>query len=287
MSKEKTLKIAEIFYSIQGEGKYTGTPSVFIRTFGCNFECRGFGLPRGMKSDAPEIFAKHIDQYKTYEELPLASTGCDSYASWHKDFKHLSPKMTISEIVDKVMNSTGMPKWTHRPPHIIMTGGEPLLGWQRTYPDLFDALYDKGFRDFTFETNGTQELHSDFKDYLLVNAIKNKKINLTFSVSAKLPCSGEKWEDAIKPDIVTSYQQYGDVFLKLVVADDQDMYDANSAVLEYKNAGFTGNTYLMPVGGTEDEYAFTAPKVARLCMDLGYLYSPRLQVELFGNKWGT
>ena len=35
----RKLKIAEIFYSLQGEGKWAGVPSVFLRTFGCNFQC--------------------------------------------------------------------------------------------------------------------------------------------------------------------------------------------------------------------------------------------------------
>ena len=33
------MRIAEIFHSIQGEGRYTGTPSVFVRTSGCNLRC--------------------------------------------------------------------------------------------------------------------------------------------------------------------------------------------------------------------------------------------------------
>lgn len=33
------MNIAEIFYSIQSEGKYTGVPSIFIRTSGCNLRC--------------------------------------------------------------------------------------------------------------------------------------------------------------------------------------------------------------------------------------------------------
>ena len=50
---DKSLKIAEIFYSVQGEGIFAGVPSVFIRTFGCNFECRGCGLPEGKLTCEP------------------------------------------------------------------------------------------------------------------------------------------------------------------------------------------------------------------------------------------
>ena len=33
------MRISEIFYSIQGEGRLSGVPSVFIRTSGCNLRC--------------------------------------------------------------------------------------------------------------------------------------------------------------------------------------------------------------------------------------------------------
>ena len=85
------LKVSELFYSAQGEGRYVGVPSVFLRTFGCNFTCSGFGCKPGEKSTEADEVAKRVDLYKTFEELPLVATGCDSYASWHPDFKHLSP----------------------------------------------------------------------------------------------------------------------------------------------------------------------------------------------------
>jgi 7-carboxy-7-deazaguanine synthase len=34
-----TLQLAEIFYSVQGEGTWTGTPAVFVRLAGCNLAC--------------------------------------------------------------------------------------------------------------------------------------------------------------------------------------------------------------------------------------------------------
>ena len=45
--KQSKLRYSEAFYSIQGEGRFVGVPSVFLRTFGCNFECAGFGQERG------------------------------------------------------------------------------------------------------------------------------------------------------------------------------------------------------------------------------------------------
>jgi len=74
------IKIAELFYSIQGEGRYMGVPSVFLRTFGCNFKCAGFGMNKGESSVEVEAIAQRIAEFKTYNELPLVSTGCDSYA---------------------------------------------------------------------------------------------------------------------------------------------------------------------------------------------------------------
>ena len=57
------LKIAELFYSIQGEGRYMGVPSVFLRTFGCNFRCAGFGMPRGETSKEAEDIADVANMY--------------------------------------------------------------------------------------------------------------------------------------------------------------------------------------------------------------------------------
>lgn len=290
------LKIAEIFYSLQGEGLYTGVPSVFVRTFGCNFQCRGFGMPDGELTDEPERIAerlKHNPEWN-YEELPLAKTGCDSYASWHPKFKHLSPVMEVSKVVDEMEHQRQL-----RHPvslqdgqvHLVLTGGEPLLGWQRSYPDFFDAIKERGYRHVTIETNGTQEISDALKDYFFLQQVKyaegDAALNFTFSVSPKLPCSGEDVDDALRPEIVADYQRYGRVYLKFVVEKQEDIHNITYFRDAYKEAGWDGETYLMPCGGDPDLYNVTAPEVADMCMHYGYRYSPRLQVDIWKNEWGT
>jgi len=284
------IKVAELFYSIQGEGRYMGVPSVFLRTFGCNFRCAGFGMPRGELSTEADDIATVAHLYNKYEELPLVSTGCDSYASWHKDFKNLSPLITNDAIVERIKEILPHNEWQEE--HLVITGGEPLLGWQKSYPELLDMM--PNLKELTFETNGTQKLDTTFRHYLLDWTLNPRnglgrrgKDALTFSISAKLPCSGEAWEDAIKPEIVLSYEDIGHAYLKFVVATEKDIEDAERAVEQYRAAGFTGHIYLMPIGGVESVYTLNAKSVALAAMKRGWRYSDRLQVPLFKNEWGT
>jgi len=281
------IKIAELFYSVQGEGRYMGVPSIFLRTFGCNFKCAGFGMPRGQLSEEADELALGAEMFKEYKQLPLVSTGCDSYASWHPAFKNLSPVLESDGIADRIMEILPHNHWEDE--HLVITGGEPLLGWQRAYPDLLDNPKMSNLKEITFETNGTQEITPEFKDYLINWAFPEdfRVREITFSVSAKLPCSGEKWEEAIRPEIVCSYEEIGYVYLKFVVATEEDLKDAERAVAEFREAGFTGPVYIMPVGGVERVYTLNNRAVAEMAMRKGWRYSDRLQVPLFKNEWGT
>ena len=285
------IKVAELFYSLQGEGQYLGTPSVFLRIFGCNFKCAGFSMPRGTLSE--ERLAIDPANYDSYNDLPLVHTGCDSYASWDPRFKHLSPMLEVSAIVDRMQEL--LPDGKFGPDkHLILTGGEPLLGWQKSYIDLFEEIGKRGMNltHITFETNGTQMLKPELKEWFLTNETY-PMLNITYSVSSKLPSSGEAWEDAIKPEVIREYFQLSSsLYFKWVISNEEDYQDVQNAIKAYTEVlGPFAMTdipiYLMPAGGTTKHYNDNERWVAELCMKHGWRYTPRLQVQLWKNMWGT
>ena len=285
------IKVSELFYSLQGEGRFVGVPSVFLRTYGCNFTCSGFGCKPGEKSTGADDVAEVVHMYNNFLELPLVETGCDSYASWHPAFKHLSPTYETADLVEKMLELTPNNMWAQNngnDVHLVITGGEPLLGWQRAYKELLSHPRMADLKNITFETNGTQSLHNDFKQFLMdwqVNGA-GKPSEVTFSVSAKLSASGEKWADAIKPEIIAEYQNYGTTYLKFVVETEEHVNEAVRAVDAFRAGGFTGVVYLMPQGGVVDPYESNKLNIANICVERGWNYSPRLHVDLWGNGWG-
>lgn len=287
------IKVSELFYSIQGEGRYMGVPSIFLRTFGCNFKCRSFGRDKndvaGDETHNPEVAAviKNISQYNSYDDLPLVETGCDSYAAVYPEFKKFSPMVSVEKLAKDTVALLPNKCWHDE--HLVITGGEPLLGWQRAYPDLLRQNEMVGLQDITFETNGTQPLTPEFRDFLWdwTERKTGGRDRITFSVSAKLSCSGESRAEAIQPDIVCSYEEVGHTYLKFVIATEADAEEALETIDVYRAAGFGGHVYLMPVGGVEHVYALNNRRVAELAMQHGLRYSDRLQVPLFKNAWGT
>lgn len=245
-------------------------------------------MPHGQLSTE----ADNVDpsKYKTYKDLPLVHTGCDSYASWHPKFKKFSPKMTVSDVADEIISLTDGTQFD-RDFHLIITGGEPLLNWQDNYILLLKELREKKAIErlyLTFETNGTQKLKSNLCSFL---SNPDYVEQTTFAISSKLPSSGHSFEQAIRPDAVKSYmytRESNTSFFKWVISHADDMRAAIRAKAEYEKEGIHWPAYLMPAGGTSESYQKNALMVAELVKDFkGFRYSPRLQVLLWKNGWAT
>jgi len=89
------ITYTEIFYSLQGEGRWAGVPSVFFRTYGCNFRCRKFGRTDDFEGHNPEVveIIRDIGKYEKFEELPLVTSGCDTYASIYPELRNSTISM--------------------------------------------------------------------------------------------------------------------------------------------------------------------------------------------------
>jgi 7-carboxy-7-deazaguanine synthase len=145
-----------------------------------------------------------------------------------------------------------------------------------------------GLKNVTFETNGTQLVKEELINYF--NSPEGEDIHVTWSTSPKLSLSGEKTEDALKPDSLISMNQVINSYLynKFVVRDIEDFEEVDMFVQAYKDAMIILDAvYCMPEGATFEQQTLTEKDVAEACMQTGYKFSPRLHINLFGNAWGT
>ena len=236
----------------------------------------------------PKAEKDHEEAYKSIEELPVTPLGCDSSASWAMKYKHLQLTETIEQVHQRIIDLLPNGKYDEKEDiHLVITGGEPLLGWQRVWPELLELGRQIGLKNVTFETNGTQNLQRQFIDYLNEDG---KDLHITWSTSPKLSLSGEDQFDALVPDCLLDMNKVENSYLynKFVVRDMDDFEEVDVFVSEYKDAGVELDAiYCMPEGATFEQQALTEKDVAEACMQTGYKFSPRLHINLFGNAWGT
>lgn len=314
-SSDNKYAFSETFYSIQGEGEYTGVPTAWLRFYLCNLQCNGFGQKDPTDESTYILPYKEFDvnTIKTLEELPVWQYGCDSSYSWSKKFKHLQHKMTAVEICDRIqqdLTNEWNPKGTFLHPisgreqHMCFTGGEPLMKHaQEATIEIIKELkgrtggtlpsgFTKGSNapDYvTFETNGTQELTEDF-----INFFGNRGCfsgELFMSVSPKLfTVSGEEAKRAIKPEVVKKYDflSKGRGQLKFVVGDKKEQWDElDEVVAKFRQAGVSYPVWIMPVSATMEDQLDSAGKVADMAFRRGYNVSARVHCYLFGNAIGV
>ena len=296
---ERKYYYSEIFYSIQGEGHYTGVPTAWLRFFLCNLQCNGFGQIDPTNPDTYELPFEDFDitTVKRVEDLPVWEKGCDSSYTWAKKFKGLmgqeTPTALASKIVDAIKTESNPEgKFMHpvskQHQHMCFTGGEPLMATgQMAVVGIYNTLkaQDNLPGSMTFETNGTQRLRDPFIDW--ANSIDTE---VFFSCSPKLfTVSGEKSDKAIKPEIVAEYHKLSKAGqLKFVVGPKQREWDEmEEAVEKFRSAGVDWPVWIMPTGAREQEQHASAGDVAQKAFKRGYNVAARVHVYLFGNKIGT
>lgn len=301
-----TLRVSEIFYSIQGEGKYVGAPSVFLRLFGCNFTCSGFA-GAGKHADPEKRLVEEKEIIATSSSLceldaSMFHSGCDSRYSWDRKYIKFTTKYEPDVLLDEIKGY----RPNDKPVHLVITGGEPLLH-QKSLTKMFARMViDPCFTHVTIETNGSVYLTSEFRTMCLELALSG--VEVVFATSVKLAHSGEELSKRVVKSAFFSMLDICQLhprisfFFKFVTRNVDDVDEVQSILSYYERAiesfkkekevDYTiayedAPVYLMPLGGTPYQYARHMIKVVELAQEYGYYFSPRLHIDLFGNKIGT
>jgi 7-carboxy-7-deazaguanine synthase len=249
------MYLVEEFYSIQGEGKYIGTPSIFLRFGGCNLKCSGFN-------------STLISNFNVIK-------GCDSIQAVNK--KHFSNKWKKIKDVNELVQIIN--KYQEKllfKPHIVLTGGEPLIYHKnKIFYNLISIL--KEYK-ITIETNASIKIN--------FNLYPNYK-NITFAMSVKLANSNELQEKRVNHNAIKSIiSNTKDSFFKFVVdknyIDEFENSEISLITKEYDNL-----IYCMPMGESIESLTKNDKAVIEFCKKNGYIYSDRIHIRIYGKQRGV
>jgi 7-carboxy-7-deazaguanine synthase len=223
------LKIAELFYSLQGEGSLIGTPSFFIRTSGCNLRC----------------------------------SWCDTpYTSWKPE----GSEMILDAICAELQR--------HPSRHVVVTGGEPMIAPEIV--DLTERLRALGMH-ITVETAGTV-----FKPVVCDLMSISPKLS---NSAPEGPWAAQHERLRVQTDILKKLMADYEYQLKFVIAAPEDVAEvkALAAALDAP----AERIVLMPEGIDPVRLHERALWLAEICKDENFRFSPRLHVDLYGNRRGV
>ncbi len=228
------MRISEIFYSIQGEGRLLGVPSVFIRTSGCNLRCRWCDTP---------------------------------YTSWQPEGTSWS--------VDKILGEVA--KYPTR--HVVITGGEPLLAGE--VEGLAEQLKRRGAH-ITIETAATI-----FKPVVCdLISLSPKLANSTPWKRARGKFAALHERRRLNLPVIQKFLDARDYQLKFVVDGRKDFAEIGGIIGQLQNVD-PARVLIMAQGTTVRELNRKAKWIVESCKRHGFSYTPRLQIQLFGNRRAT
>lgn len=251
---ENRYRLSEIFFSIQGEGTYAGTPTVWARVFGCNLKCPGF--------------------------------PCDTEYSWNKEFKDEHNTYTTQEIFERMKslitdeyNPSGKLQHplTGSRIHLAFTGGEPLLKkYQPMIMEVVDLFTkENDIVEFTIETNGTQELTTDFRNWL-----DGTLSYPFFSISPKLESvAGEK--DAVDAENIKVLLEYGGQIKFVADESNECLTEVVNYTKMLKQYAYN-DIWIMPKGETKEDQLNVAPIVERY-QQMGFKIATRNHCYIWSN----
>jgi len=249
--------LVEHFYSIQGEGRYVGTPSLFFRFGGCNMKCIGFGC-KETAIDGTEVM------------------GCDTVYAVNREYFSQN-WVAIGDVKEllQVLELYDLPGAID----IVLTGGEPLIyAHDAIFVAFLEALVAKGHR-ITFETNGS--LNIDFEKFPVYK-------EAVFALSVKLSNSQEPLEKRLRGDVIFNIASNAkDAFFKFSIDRDSITMaledEIESVIMHAPKIG----VYCMPVGGTKAEVEANTEPLIEFCKAKGYNFSDRLHIRIWDANKGV
>lgn len=251
------LYLVEHFYSIQGEGKYVGSPSLFFRFGGCNMKCEGFGCKERAEDGAEVV-------------------GCDTVYAVNKE--HFSDNwipISKTEELLSVLDLYDLPGGID----IVLTGGEPLIyANDAIFICFLEQLIEKGHR-ITFETNGSLDV--DFTKYPVYK-------ECFFALSVKLSNSGEPFSKRVSGDVIYNIATHAkDAFFKFSIDSESITLGLEEELEEILIHSPSTAVYCMPVGGSRAEVEKNTEPLIEFCKAKGYNFSDRLHIRIWDVNKGV
>lgn len=269
---ETTVAVAEQFYSVQGEGRYMGTPAVFLRTATCNLLCGGKAAAQDYQDTAYEARTAAMRDAVAPEE---GTWVCDTIAEWMDGNRRTAADLYAD------WDANG---WTDRlddGAHVVVTGGEPVLQ-QAGITAFLDRLDEHGHDPYVeLETNATK-----------YPALELRRHVDQYNLSSKLSNSGNLREHRYQPDVLATYVDEhirGDranADFKMVVGAEEDWAEFQTDFVDPFEIP-KDNIYLMPAGAADEDLALAREDVVELAKDHAVQYSDRLQIVVWDQATGV